>query len=163
MKKVFALVLALMMVLGGISSVSASDGKVLNLMYGGGTPLSIDPALNSASSGGNILKLAQAGLMGYQGVDGVGTLMPELAESYTVSEDATTYVFTLREGLKWSDGSDFFASDVVKSWNRAASEELGADYGFLYDSIQGYGTDALNVVADDAARTVTVQLVSPTP
>lgn len=163
MKKVFALMLALMMVLGGISTVSASDGQVLNLMYGGGTPLSIDPALNSASAGSNVLKLAHAGLMGYQGVDGVGTLMPELAESYTVSEDGLTYVFTLREGLKWSDGSDFFASEVVSSWNRAASADLGADYGFLYDSIEGYGTEALNVVADDAARTVTVKLVSPTP
>ena len=163
MKKVLALMLALMMVLGGISTVSASGEQVLNLMYGGGTPLSIDPALNSASSGSNILKLAHTGLMGYQEVDGVGTLMPELAESYTASEDGKTYVFTLREGLKWSDGSDFSASDIVKSWNRAASEDLGADYGFLFDIIEGYGTDALNVVADDAARTVTVQLISPTP
>lgn len=165
MKKVLSLVLALMLVLGvmAVSATAEAGGKVLNLMYGGGTPLSIDPALNSASAGSNILKLAHTGLMGYQPVDGVGTLMPELAESYTVSDDKTNYVFTLREGLKWSDGSDFVASDIVKSWNRAASEELGADYGFLYDVIEGYGTGELNVVADDAARTVTVQLISPTP
>jgi oligopeptide transport system substrate-binding protein len=131
-------------------------------MFGGGTPLSIDPALNSASTGSNVLKLAHVGLMGYQYVDGQPKLMPELAESYTMSEDGLTYVFTLREGLKWSDGSDFKASDIVASWNRAASKELGADYGYLYAYIEGYDSGTLNVVADDAARTVTVKLVNPT-
>ena len=99
--------------------------------------------------------------MGNRVVDGVATKEPELAESYTISKDGLVYTFTLREGLKWSDGSDFFASDVVKSWNRAADVNLGADYGFLFDVIDGYGTESLNVVADDAARTVTVTLKAP--
>ena len=34
-------------------------------------------------------------------------------------------------------GSDFTASDVVASWKRSASADLGADYGFLYDAIEG--------------------------
>ncbi len=162
MKKVIALLLALLMMGTGLTAMAEGQGKVAPVFFGGGTPLSIDPALNSAVNGSNTLKLAHAGLMGYQLVDGQPKLMPELAESYTISDDLLTYVFTLREGLKWSDGSDFTASDVVASWNRAASEALGADYGFLYDVIEGYGTDALNVVADDAARTLTVKLVSPT-
>jgi len=161
MKKAIALLLALLMM--GIGLAATAEGQVVPVFFGGGTPLSIDPALNSAVNGSNILKLAQAGLMGYQYVDGKPTLMPELAESYTRSDDGLTYVFTLRAGLKWSDGSDFMASEVVSAWNRAASAALGADYGFLYDTIQGYGTDALNVVADDAARTLTVHLVNPTP
>ena len=134
----------------------------ISLFYGGGTPLSIDPALNSASSGSNVIKLAHAGLMGWQYVDGVPTLSPELAESYEVSEDGLVYTFTLREGLTWSDGSAFSASELVASWNRAASADLGADYGFLYDIIEGYEDGALNVVADDAARTIVVTLKSPT-
>ena len=160
MKKILALVLALAMVMA-LSMTALADGEIVSLMYGGGTPESMDPALNSASTGSNLIRLAFSGLMGTRVTDGVVTKEPELAESYTISDDGLVYTFTLREGLKWSDGSDFFASDVVKSWNRAASEELGASYGFLFDVIDGYGTDSLNVVADDAARTVTVTLKAP--
>ena len=119
MKKLIALLLASVMLLGIMPLVAGAEGEVVSVFYGGGTPLSIDPALNSASSGSNILKLGHAGLMGFGLVDGKGALAPELAESYTVSEDKLTYVFTLREGLKWSDGKDFLASDMVAAWNRA--------------------------------------------
>ena len=159
MKKVLALVLSLMMVFSVAASAVAATA---NVMLGGGTPESMDPALNSASVGSNLIRLSHAGLMGTRVENGEWTKEPELAESYTISEDLLTYTFTQREGLKWSDGSDFFASDVVKSWNRAADTKLGADYGFLFDVIEGYGSEAgLNVVADDAARTVTVKLSAP--
>ena len=160
MKKILALVLALVLAMA-LSHTAVADGEIVNVMYGGGTPESMDPALNSASTGSNLIRLAFAGLMGNRVVDGVATKEPELAESYTISPDGLVYTFTLRENLKWSDGSDFFASDVVKSWNRAADVNLGADYGFLFDVIDGYGTDSLNVVADDAARTLTVTLKAP--
>lgn len=160
MKKLLALVLALVMVMA-LGMTALADGEIVSVMYGGGTPETMDPALNSASSGSNLIRLAFAGLMGTRVTDGVVTKEPELAESYTVSEDGTVYTFTLREGLKWSDGSDFYASDVVKSWNRAADEKLGASYGFLFDVIDGYGTGSLNVVADDTARTLTVTLNAP--
>lgn len=165
MKKVLAWTLAVAMLLGCVSIASAGEeGATISLFYGGGTPLSIDPALNSASAGSNIIKLGFAGLMGWQYVDGTPTLSPELAESYTVSDDKLVYTFTLREGLKWSDGSDLKASDFAASWNRAASIDLGADYGFLYSYVDGYneGAGPLNVVADDEARTFTVTLANPT-
>ena len=160
MKKILALVLAIIMTMA-LGLTALADGEIVNVMYGGGTPESMDPALNSASTGSNLIRLAFAGLMGNRVVDGVATKEPELAESYTISPDGLVYTFTLREGLKWSDGSDFFASDIVKSWNRAADVDLGAAYGFLFDVIDGYGTESLNVVADDAARTLTVTLKAP--
>lgn len=160
MKKLLALALALVMVMA-LGMTALADGEIVSVMYGGGTPESMDPALNSASAGSNLIRLAFSGLMGTRVTDGVVTKEPELAESYTVSEDGTVYTFTLREGLKWSDGSDLLASDFVKSWNRAANPDLGASYGFLFDVIDGYGTDSLNVVADDAARTLTVTLKAP--
>ena len=160
MKKLLALVLALVMAMA-LGMTALADGEIVSVMYGGGTPETMDPALNSASTGSNLIRLAFCGLMGTRDENGVVTKEPELAESYTISDDGLVYTFTLREGLKWSDGSDFFASDVVKSWNRAADEKLGASYGFLFDVIDGYGTESLNVVADDAARTVTVTLKAP--
>jgi peptide/nickel transport system substrate-binding protein len=40
-------------------------------------------------------------------------VVPNIAESYDVNEDATEYVFDLREGMKWSDGEPFTAHDLV--------------------------------------------------
>ena len=40
-----------------------------------------------------------------------GDVLPRLAEKYAVSSDNTTYTFTLRDGLKWSDGSPFTGDD----------------------------------------------------
>ncbi|MGI9500840.1 MAG: ABC transporter substrate-binding protein, partial [Geminicoccaceae bacterium] len=38
---------------------------------------------------------------------------PNIAESWEVSEDATTFTFKLREGMKWSDGAPFTADDIM--------------------------------------------------
>jgi len=43
----------------------------------------------------------------------VNELMPNLAESYTASDDGTTYTFKLRAGVKWSDGEPFTAADIL--------------------------------------------------
>ena len=40
-------------------------------------------------------------------------ILPNVAESYEASEDATTYTFNLRKGLRWSDGEPFTADDLV--------------------------------------------------
>ncbi len=44
--------------------------------------------------------------------------VPALAESYQMSEDGLTYTFTLKDDLKWSDGSKLDANDFVYSWKR---------------------------------------------
>ncbi len=140
----------------------AVPGKIASTMMGGGTPLTMDPALNSAATSGNYIRNAFVGLMGHKlDESGKPVLSPELAEKAEMSADGLTYTFTLRKGLKWSDGSDFKASEVASSWNRAASPDLGADYGFLFDYIAKNADGTLNVVADDAAGTVVVTLVNP--
>src|SRR5690606_5590035 len=40
-------------------------------------------------------------------------VVPSLAEEVTASDDATTYTFRLREGLKWSDGAPFTVDDIM--------------------------------------------------
>ena len=163
MKKLLAIMLVLVLALGMTAVASAEgSGQVISLYLGGGTPLSMDPALNSASAGSNTIRSAFNGLMGFQlDENGNAVMQPELAETYEVSEDGLTYTFVLREGLKWSDGSDFAASDIVAAWNRAASPELGADYGFLFDVIDRNEDGSLKIDVDDAARTIVVHLPNP--
>jgi len=162
MKKFVVLMMALVLVLSVMSFASAEGGQVIKLFLGGGTPLSMDPALNSASAGSNIIRSAFAGLTGFQYNEaGEPVMAPELAESYEISEDGLTYSFVLREGLKWSDGTAATASQIKASWERAASAELGADYGFLFEVISRNEDGTLAIDVDDAARTFVVHLPQP--
>ncbi|MBK0325834.1 ABC transporter substrate-binding protein [Rhodobacteraceae bacterium F11138] len=56
-------------------------------------------------------------------VNEAGEVLPDLAESWTISDDGLTYVFTLREGVKYHDGTDFDAEDVKFSFDRAMAED----------------------------------------
>jgi ABC-type transport system substrate-binding protein len=47
---------------------------------------------------------------------GGAKVIPSLATGYTVNEDATVWTFTLRDGVKFHDGSLLDANDVVLSW-----------------------------------------------
>ena len=58
-----------------------------------------------------------------------GAIIPQLAASYDMSDDATTYTFTLREGVNFHDGSTLDAGDVVASWERM--KEKGVDQGVM--------------------------------
>lgn len=56
-------------------------------------------------------------------VNEAGEVFPDLAESWTISDDGLTYVFTLRQGVKYHDGTDFDAEDVKFSYDRAMAED----------------------------------------
>ena len=106
-------------------------------------PDTLDPALNSAVDGATMVSHLFSGLAKWaQDENGkliiVADSVTELVEG-VVNEDGTvTYTYTLRDGLKWSDGKDVVAGDFVYAWNRAASPALGADYCYMFDVIKGY-------------------------
>lgn len=121
-------------------------------------PDKLDPALNSTVDGGCLAILAFNGLYTY---DEEGKLAPDLADSYTMSEDAMTYTFTMKDGLKWSDGEALDATDFVYSWNRLANPETGADYSYLADVIAKNDDGTLNISASEDGKTFTVVLNAP--
>lgn len=125
----------------------------------GPEPDTIDPALNSAVDGGTYIVHAFEGLMT---LDENAQPTYGQAESYEISDDQLTYTFHLRDGLKWSDGSDLTASDFVYSWNRAIAPETAADYEYMFDCIDGYADGNLNVTAIDE-KTLEVKLIAATP
>ena len=144
------------------TTVSTGD-KELAVQIGP-DPETIDPALNSAVDGGNMLLHSHECLLI---VDQDGKLQPGQAESYEVSEDGLTWTFHLREGLKWSDGSDLTANDFVYSWKRVCDPMVAAPYaetvlGMVkgYEDAIGGNLDALAVTAPDDL-TLVVELNAP--
>ena len=126
-------------------------------------PDTLDPALNSAVDGATMIAHLFSGLAKWdQDANGNLVIVADAAESLpegVLNADGTvTYTYTLKAGMKWSNGDEVKASDFVNAWNRAASADLGADYGYMFEVVDGYGTDKLNATADDAARTITVTI-----
>lgn len=120
-------------------------------------PAFLDPALNSSVDGAILAAASFGGLYSY---DASGAPAPNFATGFEMSEDGLTYVFTMRDGLKWSDGSELSAKDFEYSWKRAASAETAADYSYMLNCIAGY-PDNLNVTASEDGKTLTVVLTSP--
>lgn len=137
---------------------ASADGTNLTVCIAS-EPDTIDPALNSTVDGGTLCNHSFEGLMT---LDENSVPTEAAAESYTISEDNLTYTFTLRDGLKWSDGSDLTANDFVYSWNRAIAPETAADYAYMFEAIEGYADGKLNVTAVDD-KTIEVKLASVTP
>jgi peptide/nickel transport system substrate-binding protein/oligopeptide transport system substrate-binding protein len=132
------------------------DNSVLKLCLAS-EPAKLDPALNSSVDGACLAANSFAGLYTY---DADGQPAPNLATGYDVSEDGLTYTFHLRDGLKWSDGTDMNANDFVYSWKRAAADATGADYSYMFNGIAGYPND-LNVSASEDGKDLTVVLTAP--
>lgn len=142
----------------------------------GPNPESLDPALNSTVDGANtILTIFEPLLL----IDENNEVIPGQAESYTVSEDGLTWTFTMRDGLKWSDGSELTAKDFEYSMKRMANPDTAAPYaetavGMIagFDEAQGNpdadgnpttepNPDALQVTASEDGKTLTIVLSYP--
>lgn len=170
MKKSLALILAIVTVLcmalagcGG-NTTGASSMTICVGPY----PDTIDPALNSAVDGATYVIHAFAGLVGYeQAEDGSLKLVADCAKELpapTPTEDGkVAYVFELKDDLKWSDGSALTAEDFVWAWNRAIAPETAADYGYMFDVIDGYAEGKLNVTASEDGKSLTVVLNNECP
>ncbi|WP_270306481.1 peptide ABC transporter substrate-binding protein [Streptococcus infantarius] len=105
-------------------------------------------------------------------VDKNGNPKPDLAKSVEVSEDGLTYTATLRDGLKWSDGSALAADDFVYTWQRMVDPKTASEYSYLAVESHLENADKINsgeitdlnqlgVKAD--GNKVTFTLTSPCP
>lgn len=109
-------------------SVKLADNQTLKVNIGA-DPLTLDPQLNSASDGSQIINNAYEGLLREVNKE----IVPGIAESYTVSEDGLVYTFKLRDAL-WSDGQPVTAKDFEFAWKRGADPATASEYMYLFES-----------------------------
>ena len=123
MKKLLSMLLVAMLAVSAMMLPALAEGNVIITAIAD-NPEQMDPTLNSYARSSRVLQNLFKGLYKLD-ADGVN-YVPAMAESCEISEDQLTYTFTLRDGLKWSDGSDLTAYDFEYSWLRVLNPESGS-------------------------------------
>lgn len=171
MKRILALTLTAvlgMSLLAGCSSQEAGGSDVPQKVVHNlaADPASIDPALNEAVDGAQVLYNAFEGLTR---TDESEQAISGIAETWDISEDGLTYTFHLRDS-KWSDGQPLVAGDFEYAWKRALDPKTAAGYAYqLYYILNGQKANAGEASLDEVGvkaiddKTLEVKLEAPTP
>src|SRR5450830_1427131 len=142
MRKALSLVLIavfFILILGGAVSCTGSKGGLQEVTYNLGTePEAIDPATTTSIPASNVEMQVFDGLTR---LDSKNAPQPAIAESWTISKDLKTYLFTLRDA-SWTNGTPVTAYDFEYAWKRALSPELASEYAYQLYYI--YGGQAFN-------------------
>ena len=141
------------------TTVNGSN-EILNVCIGS-EPDTIDPAMNSAVDGATLVSHLFSGLAKWaQDENGnlviVADSAAELPEGVANDDGTVTYTYTLKDGLKWSDGKAMSAADFAFAWKRAAATATGADYGYMFEVIKGYPDDLAVEAIDEKTLSVTL-------
>jgi peptide/nickel transport system substrate-binding protein len=155
----------------GATTTTASSGKAFadfRIAYDTGIDF-LDPGLSYTVQGWSIMWNVYLPLLGYKHVNGPdgATLVPYLAQDLPkVSADGKTYTFTLRKGVKYSDGTPVKASDfpaTIKRDYKIDSPGVG-----FFSNIVGadeFGASKKGeiggITADDSTGTITIKLKAP--
>jgi peptide/nickel transport system substrate-binding protein len=107
-------------------SEGGGEGGILTAAIGG-EPDNLDPHNTSAYFSFQVLENVYDTLVE---PDENLEMQPSIAESWETSEDQLTWTFKIREGVKFSDGSELTAEDVAYSYNRIIDEQLSSSYRF---------------------------------
>ena len=150
----------------GADSSAAESGEKKLTAYVSASLSELDPQMDSNSDNGDITGLLGEGLT-RQGDNGEGPVMG-MADSYTVSDDGLTYTFTLKDGMKWSDGEAVTAQQFVYAFQRYydpanASEPAAYALEYIANAASVYNgektVDELGIEAVDE-KTVAVTMGS---
>ena len=107
--------------------------QVININWGAEPP-SLDPGLATDTTSGDVITNIMDPLVK---LDKDLEPIPNLAKSWTVSDDGTTVTFKLRDDGRWTNGDPVTAQDFEWSWKRTISPELAADYAYQFFGIVG--------------------------
>jgi oligopeptide transport system substrate-binding protein len=156
---------------GGDEPDPAAGGDGTITVNWGAEPPSLDPGLATDTTSASILlNLMDPLVILNEELEPV----PNLAESWDVTNGGRTVTFRLRPDGRWTNGDPVTAQDFAFSWKRTVSPELGADYAYQFFGI--VGAEAFNQCESNCERlrdrvgvralddrTLQVQLTSPQP
>jgi peptide/nickel transport system substrate-binding protein/oligopeptide transport system substrate-binding protein len=124
-----------------------------------------DPAIGYDWQNWSMIKSLFDGLMDYK--PGTTELIPDLAESYTISEDGLVYTFKLRPGVKFHNGREMTASDIKYSIERSVNPETQSPGQGFFWQIEGFDEMAagnaqeLTGITTPDDQTVVIELSQP--
>jgi ABC-type transport system substrate-binding protein len=154
----------------GAATEGKAGGEFVDLgTFVGDPPEHIDPALNVTLDAYQVVNSLYDGLTDIDASDPDDPqIVPQVAESYEANDDATVWTFTIRDGLKFSDGTPVLPSSFQNAWERASDPDFAGDYSYLFGFIEG-GQEKLDgeadsisgVTIDDDAMTLEVTLSAP--
>ncbi len=121
------------------------------ILGGHGEPDTLQPYLTQLMIGFDMFSAPMEGLIG---LDQDLAIVPKLATEYSISDDGLSYTFTLREGVKWHNGEDFVADDVINTWKVVNNPDFGTYNTFAWDLV----TD---VTKSDDGTQVTIVTAEP--
>ena len=131
--RIFALVLALALLVPGLRVAAQDDGNVLRIhqiVY----PDVVDPQKSSYANELAILALAYEGLTR---LDTDQNTVPAAAESWEYNDDATQITFKLRPDLKYSDGSPLTAENFRYAIERTCDPVTAGEYQSILFGVVG--------------------------
>lgn len=113
----------------------ATNGGAITITYKDDVA-TLDPAIGYDWQNWSMIKSLFDGLMDYK--PGTTELVPDLAESYEISEDGQTFTFKLRPGVKFHNGREMTAEDVKYSIDRVVDPVTQSPGQGFFASIKGY-------------------------
>jgi oligopeptide transport system substrate-binding protein len=125
----------------------------------------LDPQVGYDWQNWSVIKSIFDGLMDYK--PGTTELEPDLAQSYTISDDGLSYTFKLRDGVKFHNGRIMTSADVKYSFDRAVSPATqspgGGYFGMIggYDEVAGGKANTLSGIETPDDKTVVFKLSRP--
>lgn len=134
-----------------------------------GEPVCLDPTIITDGISGRVTNQIFEGLVKFDGA--TTNVVPALAEKWTTSDDGKVWTFTLRQGVKFHDGTDFNADAVVKNFdywkntqNPIHDAQVKAGQTFEYFEAQFGGFDDASIISDvKAVDPTTVQITLTQP
>ncbi len=133
--KLLAGVAALAMTLGAGGALADNMGGNITVTYKDDVS-TLDPAIGYDWQNWSMIKSLFDGLMDYK--PGTTELVPDLAESYSISDDGLVYTFNLKPGVKFHNGREFVASDVKYTLDRVVDPTTQSPGAGFFGAIDGF-------------------------